>query len=762
MLKKPKFSKYFPVQADKETVFLLSERDSVELRDDLYQLLAPSIDGHRTVEEIVEEVLPYLLPKEAGIDDLILAGVKAHYALVQMEEQGYIVESEDDSPSVFAAFRDYLNISSREMHRRLATTKVTVKAIGSTTSLTGELISALQSLQIQVADEGDLEVVLTDDYLHGSLEEFNRNALEKARPWMLVQPRGTIARIGPIFQPRNTACWHCLAHHLLDNLPVENYLRKKGIDASAWKKSPAFLDSSVQTSLNMVATEIFKWIAGGRNPELEGNLLTYDVLKSRIDSHPVLKRPQCPVCGVITPGARDEPRAIALGRRKKVFVADGGYRNVAPEDTWKKYQHLIDPVTGIARSIEKVSPEFSPLFHTYVARHNCELGDIESLRVNISGRSAGKGKTDITARVSALGEALERYSAVFQGDEIRYRSNYHNLGERAIHPNTCLNFSSAQYSDRENWNENCSSLTQRVPLPFDEDLERDWTPVWSLTHEEFKYLPTAYCYSGYPRNIDAGDCPADSNGRAAGNTLEEAILQGFLELVERDAVALWWYNRTSHPGVDLASFDEPYFQALQEEYRTLDRQLWVLDITSDLNIPTFAAVSRRTDNEVEDIVLGYGAHLDATLALGRALTEVNQILPAVLDANADGTTRYKSYEPLAVQWWKTAKVREETYLSPSQRFPLKRSEDYSRIDGRDLFDDIELCRRSVEERGMETLVLDQTRPDIGMKVVKVIVPGLRHFWRRLAPGRLYDIPARSGRLDSPLREEQLNPFPMWM
>jgi ribosomal protein S12 methylthiotransferase accessory factor len=60
------------------------------------------------------------------------------------------------------------------------------------------------------------------------------------------------------------------------------------------------------------------------------------------------------------------------------------------------------------------------------------------------------------------------------------------------------------------------------------------------------------------------------------------------------------------------------------------------------------------------------------------------------------------------------------------------------------------------------LVLDQTRPEIGLPVVKVIVPGLRHFWRRLGPGRLYDVPVKLGWLPAPLSEEQLNPIPMFL
>ena len=760
MLNKPRFRKYLPIEVETEGVFLLSERGSLELRNHLYKLLAPLIDGHHTVEEIVEEILPDLLPEKAGVDDLIGAGVKAHYALVRMGQQGYLVEQDDDLPSAFAAFCDYLNVTTQETHHLLHSTKVAVKAFG--TANTKELISILESLHIQVADEGDIEVVLTDDYLHTGLKEYNHNALQINRPWMLVKPLGTIAWIGPIFQPGKTACWQCLAHRLLDNRPLENFIRQQKDHLTSLTAPLASLNSTVQTTLNIAATEIFKWIVCGQNKELEGSLLTYDTLKLRIDSHNLIKRPQCPSCGIVSIGLNDEPQPIVLGRRKKTFVADGGHRCVAPEETLKKYQHLISPITGVVRSVEQVSPHFSPLFHSYVARHHCELTDLAWLRINISGRSAGKGKTDIQARVSALCEGIERYSLIFQGDEIRHRNSYQQLDNRAIHPDTCLNFSSAQYKNRHQWNGSCLSFSQRIPEPFNEEVEIEWTPLWSLTHQIFKYLPTSYCYFGYPQQSSNRYCWADSNGCAAGNTLEEAIVQGFMELVERDCVALWWYNRTKHPAVDLDSFDEPYFQALQDYYRKFQRELWVIDITSDLNIPTFVAISRRTDCEVEDIVLGYGSHFDPVIAIGRALTEVNQILPAVISSNADGTTRYLSYEPLAIEWWKTATVKNQPYLYPNETLSTKGWKDYPKIENDDLLDDIKLCQQIVEERGMEMLVLDQTRPDIGLKVVKVIVPGLRHFWRRLGSGRLYEVPVQLGWLDTSLREEELNPYPMWM
>ena len=63
---------------------------------------------------------------------------------------------------------------------------------------------------------------------------------------------------------------------------------------------------------------------------------------------------------------------------------------------------------------------------------------------------------------------------------------------------------------------------------------------------------------------------------------------------------------------------------------------------------------------------------------------------------------------------------------------------------------------------MEVLVLDQTRPEIGLNVVRVIVPGLRHFWPRFAPGRLYDVPVKMQWLKQAQKESELNPIGMFL
>ena len=132
---------------------------------------------------------------------------------------------------------------------------------------------------------------------------------------------------------------------------------------------------------------------------------------------------------------------------------------------------------------------------------------------------------------------------------------------------------------------------------------------------------------------------------------------------------------------------------------------------------------------------------------------------AAASRGADGRPRID--DPLALRWWKTARLADCSWLAPAPDEPLRGASQYPVTESADTREDVEHCRSLVEARGMEFLVLDQTRPDIGMPVVRVIVPGMRHFWARFAPGRLYDVPVSIlGYREHPLSEADLNPAPV--
>ena len=180
-------------------------------------------------------------------------------------------------------------------------------------------------------------------------------------------------------------------------------------------------------------------------------------------------------------------------------------------------------------------------------------------------------------------------------------------------------------------------VRSRSPDPSIPTTKIEWSPVWSLRDKRFRYLPTGLLYFFYRRHFHT-----NSNGCAAGNTLEEAIVQGFLELVERDAYAIWWYNRLQRAAVDLAAFDDAYIRDIQTQFTDSGRKIWVLDITSDLGVPTYVAIMHWMQDGQENIEFGSGAHFDRRIALLRSLTELSQFLSIGL---MGGGARARQVEP---------------------------------------------------------------------------------------------------------------------
>ena len=188
-----------------------------------------------------------------------------------------------------------------------------------------------------------------------------------------------------------------------------------------------------------------------------------------------------------------------------------------------------------------------------------------------------------------------------------------------------------------------------------------------------------------------GEINADSNGCAAGNTLAEAIVQGFLELVERDAYAIWWYNRLQRPEVDLDQFDDSYIRDLQTQLAETGRRLWVLDVTSDLGIPSFVAILHWMKNSQENIEFGSGAHFDARIALLRALTELNQFLSIGLMGGGSG-------EKSSLDGTTPLRLQDHPYLTPSGD-PAVHPDFGSKFGRLDTREQVTACVRARRARG---------------------------------------------------------------
>jgi oxazoline/thiazoline synthase len=734
----PRFSPNFSVYVlPPDAVCLYSEDRKFFLHGALYCALATAIGATKSVGQIERE-----LQKTFPAD-------KIHEALGRLAQRQYIIPRLRPSAATNAAYWASLGLPPDVAEKNLKQCRVRIQAID--VNGAKELGAALTKLGVRVVKgAADLTIVLVNDYLEARLIETNQRHLSDRSPWLLVQPSGIFPLVGPVFVPGESACWTCLAHRLQRNREVKTLLDWR--QARCVAPSPLTRNAFGQNGIALASVEIARAIATGLRTELRDHIVSLDLLGSTIARHYVARRAQCQTCGdkkLINP--RRAPVPIQLTSGAKLIMTSGGYRSVSSRATVARYRKHVSPLSGVVSKLERIEADL-PLNTNYHAAHNFSspAETVDDLRAGLSGGSFGKGSTSEQGEASALMEAIERYSGIYQGNEIRVTRRFTDFAPgEAILPNDVLLFSDAQYRRGHSHAGEANEVTPIAP-PFDPSAKIEWSPVWSLRHERFKYLPTSFLYFFYNGDsAPAGRIHADSNGCAAGNTLEEAIVQGFLELIERDSYAIWWYNRLQRPGVDLGQVDDSYVRDLQAQLAATGRRVWMLNITSDLGIPSFVAISHAVENERELIEFGSGSHFDARIAALRSLTELNQFLSLGLAGGRDpGSASHDADKPL--------NLRDHPYLTPNNESlaPFDLSPKFGNLDTRA---QVMACVNLVKRAGLDFLVLDQTRPDIEVPVVRVIVPGLRHFYRRFAPGRLYDVPVKLGWRDRPIPESELNP-----
>ena len=690
-------------------VILRSETDSQWLYGRAYPLLVPMLDGRRSALEIAELLKEELPPEEA------------HYALAQLELKGLIAEPCPKVAEALAAFWHSLGVVPLVAQQRLAAATVGIAGYDAADRAHLELRSSLESWGIPFDVSASITVFITSDYRDAALALANREAIQSGRAWMLVNPLARTVAIGPLFRPGVTACWACLAHRL-----DENHL------TLPWPGAGAPCDSTRAAALSLASNELAKWIALDGATQMDGSLLTIDMATLAARRHVVVRRPQCAECGT---GALPRPvsRPFPLVRDSRRLIP-GETRVCRPDQTLAVLEKQVSPITGIVAAMHEDLHQDGSLMVT--ALLNGPLGTAYHRAGREGNRlcASGKGITATHSRVSCLAEAVERYSICFRGDEPSVRASYRDLDEPAVDPALLAQFSEEQYRTRESWNR-VHAETLWLPEPYDPRTPIHWVAAWSLHCNAIRWMPAALCYLDSLPASERRFFRSDSNGCAAGNTIEEAILQGFFELVERDAIAIWWYNRVRRPECRLETFSNSELLAIGGRIRASGRAFHIVDLTTDLNIPVFGAIS--PDPGGGSIKAGFGAHLDARIALRRAVTELEQALCRRSNRIPFSDPHQPQIEPCA---------------------DLARGEeDYRRPQFTHLHDCLCALLEITRKRNLEVLVLDITRPEIGFPVVRVIVPGLRHHRHRFAPGRLYTVPVELGWLDSPLGERAMNP-----
>src|ERR1700719_2674282 len=430
----PQFAPNFTVYVlPPDVVCLYSEDRKFLLHGELYCALAAAIaKGGRSFLELVRE-----LEKDFPSD-------KIHEALKRLVDRRYVLPASRSSNGVAAAYWASLGLSPETAKQNLQKCRVRIQSIdvqGET-----ELGAALSGLGVRVVKRSpDLTVTLVNDYLEARLDELNRQHLSDGAPWALVQPSGIFPLVGPVFRPGQSACWTCLAERMKRNREVKALIDRR--QARCVAVSPLARNTFGQSAIQLAAVEIAKAIATGFRTQLSDHIISLDQLGSTIVKHNVALRPQCPSCGrEKLRDPRREPAPIELGAGNRLVMTSGGYRSVSPSATVARFRRHVSPLTGVVSRLERIQADL-PLNTNYHAAHNFSgpSESVNELRMGLSSGSFGKGSTSEQGEASALMEAIERYSGIFQGDEIRAKRRFADFpAGQAIAANKVLLFSNAQ------------------------------------------------------------------------------------------------------------------------------------------------------------------------------------------------------------------------------------------------------------------------------------------------------------------------------
>jgi ribosomal protein S12 methylthiotransferase accessory factor len=362
---------------------------------------------------------------------------------------------------------------------------------------------------------------------------------------------------------------------------------------------------------------------------------------------------------------------------------DDTHRAIPPEETLKRADAKL-PAAGITRvaDITNLDRIGIPVFSSI--RPMADRGAISVYN--------GKGATPTEARVSAMMEGLERYSAEIRDRQLRIDS-FSRL-DGALDPRDLI-----------------------LPADAEPDAMIPWTTGWDIMNDEEILVPANAVFHPLPVEYKRL-FRTNTSGLASGNVIEEAIFHGLAEVIERDAWAL--VEATRKTGPLICDVEDEQAKGLLDKFEAAEVDVYLRDITSDIGVATCAAAA--DDVRLRDPTLlttGMGTHTCSAVAVLRALTEVAQSrLTQIHGAREDTTTADFRKQ---IGYDRTKRLNKHWFEGSEK----KAFSDIESFESDDFLQDIRYMLKKLEAAGLDrVIVVDLTREEIGLPVVRVIVPGL--------------------------------------
>ena len=323
---------------------------------------------------------------------------------------------------------------------------------------------------------------------------------------------------------------------------------------------------------------------------------------------------------------------------------------------------------------------------------------MDAMKVIGTKKQMGKGATPQQAEASAVMELAERFSffSFCKNPENFFVEKYSNIKDSTI-PFEMI--AQSVHDDSEDL-EISKKIFENLPLK--------WTKAFNLTRDQEILIPFNWFFT-----IN------EFNGPSAGNCVEEAIIQGICEIVERHVSSVISKNRLRVPTINADSATDPMVVEMIQKYRNSGIKLYISDFSLDMRIPSVGVLAYDPANfpEKSEIVWTAGTAPNPQKALNRALTEVAQ-----LAGDFNTSSNY-----VASGLPKFTKIEDADYV-------IKRGKEvditsFPDLSSNNIKVEIQNCISALAEKDMEVIVVNTMHPLLEIPAFYTIIPGA-HFRER--------------------------------
>lgn len=606
--------------------------------------------------------------------------------------------------------------------------------------------------------EAKLVLVLQEEEQEDSSlsRQAERILLPLGIPWLCAYISLGEGVIGPLVRPGETGCFQCAEARLSmagsHRKEVEEMLMKL-VDPDY---IPSFQGRPLAAGLtymaHIVAREAVKIMRGDRtNCEEHVYLVHLGTLECTI--HYILPRGACPACGHM-PGDTPESAEIQLKPCRKLGQS---YRCRSMDDLQDILtKNYWDRRTGFFNDKywDMASPFASVAFNLPVGYYDEVTG--------------GRSESYKSSELAALLEGMERYCGIEpRGKRTVVFDSYARLQDVAIDPARVGFHAEEQY-------EQADFSFKR----FDPDSSMEWVWGYSFLERRPVLIPKQLAY--YSMSDGGGFVYETSNGCAVGGSLEEAILYGILEVVERDSFLMTWYARLPVPRLQHSSSGDVELSLMISRVQAvMGYEVHLYNTTMENGIPSIWALAKGSSEQGVNLLCAAGAHLDPVRAAKSAVHELASLLPFAekrrrereeeAEAMLDDSFLVEHMEDHSLLYSLPQAEERLRFLLDGQR-PLRTfAEEFRPFPANeDLTEDLKSVLQVFRDLQLDVIVVDQSSKETlrhGLHCVKVLIPGMLpmtfgHQLTRLnGLDRVLDVPMKLGYASRRLTPEDLNPYP---